>query len=311
MREAAASHFSLMSYNCENAFDTLVTASHDDTEFVPDGVQHWTRWRFSQKMNHIAQVVLAADTLHPLDMMVLQEVESDTVMEWLIHRTPLASLGYEYVMTASHDPRGINVALVYQPFTFRVISTESIGLSDSFLNDHDLTPTRDILHVTGRCAMGDTLDCYVVHLPSRLGGREGSLKRREMQRLLFSHIDSLLTARPTANVIMAGDFNETPSKKEARRHPLLRNLMLGRKGGAYKFHGRWEWIDQVWVSVSLCNGTAHLYVSDSDVFALHLPFLLERDETYGGVKPYRTFYGPAYHRGYSDHLPVVVTFHKR
>ncbi|MCR4614387.1 MAG: endonuclease/exonuclease/phosphatase family protein [Bacteroidaceae bacterium] len=300
-----------MTYNCENAFDTIPAQDHDDTEFLPDGMQHWTRWRFSQKMNRIAQVVLAADTLHPLDLMVLQEVESDTVMEWLLHRTPLASVGYEYVMTASRDPRGINVALVYQPFTFRLIATECIGLSDTFLQEHDLLPTRDILHVCGRCASGDTLDIFAVHLPSRLGGREGQLKRRGLQRLLFDSVDSILTARPSANVIVAGDFNESPSKKTARRFPSLRNLMLGRKGGSYKFHGHWEWIDQVWVSKSLCDGPAHLSVSTDNVRALALPFLLERDEAYGGVKPFRTFYGPAYHRGYSDHLPVVLTFRQR
>lgn len=304
-------HFSFMTYNCENAFDTIPAPDHDDTEFLPDGTQHWTRWRFSQKMGRIAQVVLAADTLHPLDMWALQEVESDTVMEWLLHRTPLASVGYEYVMTASRDPRGINVALVYHPFTFRLITVESIGLSDTFLNEHKVTPTRDILHVSGRCSSGDTLDCYVVHLPSRLGGREGQVKRREMQRLLFANIDSLLTVRPTAHVVVAGDFNEAPSKKEIRRHPSLVNLMLDRKGGSYKYQGRWEWIDQVWVSQSLCNGSARLSVSADDVRALSNPFLVERDEAYGGVKPFRTFYGPSYHRGYSDHLPVVVTFRQR
>lgn len=305
------SHFSFMTYNCENAFDTIPTLHHDDQDFLPDGPQHWTRWRFSQKMNRIAQVLLAADTLHPLDMAVLQEVESDTVMQWLVGRTPLASVGYEYVMTESRDRRGINVALVYQPLTFRPISVQTIGLSEAFLKGHNLTPTRDILHVCGRCAAGDTLDVFAVHLSSRLGGREGGMKRRELQRLLFANIDSLLTVRPSARIIVAGDFNEAPSKREIRRNPRLRNLMYGRRGGSYKFHGRWEWIDQVWVSASLTDGSSRLSVSDADVRALQLPFLLERDEAWGGMKPFRTFYGPAYHGGYSDHLPVVVTFRGR
>ena len=290
-----AQHFSFMTYNCENAFDTIPTPNHADQDFLPDGTQHWTRWRFSQKMNRIAQVVLAADTLHPLDMMVLQEVESDTVMEWLIHRTPLASVGYEYVMTASCDPRGINVAFVYQPFTFWLIETESIGISDEFLKEHDLLPTRDILHVCGKLATGDTLDVFAVHLPSRLGGREAQRKRKEMQRLLFESLDSLLTRRPSANVVVAGDFNESPSKRMARSH-------------SHKYHGRWEWIDQVWVSEGMTNSSSPLCITADDVHTLQCPFLLERDETYGGVKPFRTFYAPVYHRGYSDHLPVVLTF---
>jgi endonuclease/exonuclease/phosphatase family metal-dependent hydrolase len=299
-----AQHFSFMTYNCENAFDTIPTPGHADHDFLPDGEQHWTRWRFSQKMNRIAQVFLAADTLHPLDMAVLQEVESDTVLTWLVRRTPLASMGYEYVMTDSRDQRGINVALVYQPFTFRPFAVRTMGLSDEYLRQHHFTPTRDILHVSGRCASGDTLDVFALHLPSRLGQGEADMKRRELQRLLFASIDSLLAVRPSAKLIVAGDFNEAPSKRQMRRTAHLCNLMLGRKGGSYKFRGRWEWIDQVWVSDSLRAAVG-------DVRALRLPFLLEDDEGWGGAKPFRTFYGPAYHRGYSDHLPVVVRFRLR
>ena len=290
-----------MTYNCENAFDTIPSLCHHDEDFLPDGSQHWTRWRFSQKMNRIAQVFLAADTLHPLDIAVLQEVESDTVLTWLLHNTPLASIGYEYVMTASHDPRGINVALVYQPFTFRPISSESIGLSNDFLQQHRFTPTRDILHVCGLMVGGDTLDVYAVHLPSRLGQKEAASKRTELQRLLFASIDSLFEQRPTARVIVAGDMNERPSRRLAQSHPQLQNLMLGRKGGSYKFRGRWEWIDQIWVSSSLQNVIEGVGIPT-------LPFLQEEDETWGGTKPFRTFNGPVYHHGYSDHLPVVVNF---
>ncbi|MFW6275735.1 MAG: endonuclease, partial [bacterium] len=35
-------------------------------------------------------------------------------------------------------------------------------------------------------------------------------------------------------------------------------------------------------------------------------FLLEKDQKYMGEKPFRTYHGPAYHGGYSDHLPVYT-----
>ena len=35
-------------------------------------------------------------------------------------------------------------------------------------------------------------------------------------------------------------------------------------------------------------------------------FLLEPDQTYLGKKPFRTYMGPVYHGGISDHLPVVI-----
>lgn len=37
-------------------------------------------------------------------------------------------------------------------------------------------------------------------------------------------------------------------------------------------------------------------------------FLLEEDKKYGGVKPHRTFLGPVYVGGISDHLPIVAGF---
>ena len=35
-------------------------------------------------------------------------------------------------------------------------------------------------------------------------------------------------------------------------------------------------------------------------------FLLEEDEKYYGKKPFRTYLGPRYHGGFSDHLPVYL-----
>jgi hypothetical protein len=40
----------------------------------------------------------------------------------LTRRSLLRQAGYEYVMTDSPDRRGIDVALVYSPFTFRLIN---------------------------------------------------------------------------------------------------------------------------------------------------------------------------------------------
>jgi hypothetical protein len=51
----------------------------------------------------------------------LTEVENDSVLTHLTRHSPLRNAGYEYVMTTSDDERGIDVALLYQPATFRPI----------------------------------------------------------------------------------------------------------------------------------------------------------------------------------------------
>ncbi|MBQ1665728.1 MAG: endonuclease, partial [Bacteroidaceae bacterium] len=71
--------------------------------------------------------------------------------------------------------------------------------------------------------------------------------------------------------------------------------------GSYKYQGIWEWIDQIWVSQTLAE-------LSTSVHTLTSPFLLESDPVFGGTRPFRTFIGPSYHAGYSDHLPVVYRF---
>jgi hypothetical protein len=41
--------------------------------------------------------------------------------------------------------------------------------------------------------------------------------------------------------------------------------------------------------------------------SVYMPgFLLMKDEKYFGIKPFRTYYGPKYLGGVSDHLPVYI-----
>lgn len=300
-----SSHFTVLTYNCENAFDTLDAPDFQDEDFLPQGKLHWTHRRFVEKMNHIAQVFLAADTLKPLDIGILQEIESDSCLTFLTQKTPIASFGYQYLKTTSRDSRGINVAIVYHPSSFQYISHESICIDDSLLTAHHWTPTRDILHAWGRIPSGDTLHVFAVHLPSRLGGAESQQKRNHLLNLLAQHINRVQRLFPRAYILLGGDFNAAPSSSDvlqfAQQCRVLTNLVENKTKGSYKYQGKWEWIDHIWVSQILAERS-------TSVNTLESPFLLESDHSFGGTKPFRTFVGPNYHAGYSDHLPVVYRF---
>lgn len=309
---AQADVYSFLTYNTENTFDTIPAVDgHDDHEFSRQGSYRWTRGRYMRKLQHVAQVIMAADTLHPVDFAFLQEVESDTVLTDLLHRTKLASLPYDYIMSHSRDPRGVNVALIYGRERFFPSHSGMIRLCDSAHR------TRDILYVSGIIGHGDTLDLYVLHLPSRLGANEARRNRRTLLGQLAAHVDSVVAHRRVPRIVLAGDWNEAPESKDIRHFvnpdgkqiPRLVNLMEDRKGGSYKFHGRWEWIDQIMVSPALLEEGRGLRLqhTSSPVRALTLNPLLEEDSTWGGQKPYRAFRGPTWHGGYSDHLPVVMT----
>jgi hypothetical protein len=182
--------------------------------------------------------------------------------------------------------------------------------------------TREILYAKGLYADCDTLHILVNHWPSKLGGEKQSMPKRMAAAHCAKRLaDSILQASPAANIILMGDFNDTPGSVPLAEglqalpphgNPSpdsLYNLMLplaGRGKGSLRYRGQWELIDQFIVSGHLLQPQATLYCPYPDVEVFSAPFLLEEDEKYLGEKPFRTYQGPAYKGGVSDHLPVVL-----
>jgi predicted extracellular nuclease len=295
--EVKAQTFTIMSYNIENAFDTIHDEGKNDYEYCDGGERKWSQYRLFQKLKSVGKVIAAADEKRPVDLIGLCEVENDTVMQCLTQRTSLSSLGYRYIMTNSLDERGIDVALLYSPFTFHPIETESIRPKTK------KDKTRDILHVAGTIAGGDTLDVYVVHLPSKRGGSEGQKLSMSICQQLQAHTDSVRTIRQHPNLLIMGDFNAETNSQQlkllTRSHHLIdRTAKL--QPGTYKYQGEWSILDHI-----LTHTTT---LSHQQTRILNLSFLTEPDPTHGNVKPYRTYQGPVYQGGVSDHLPVVSVF---
>lgn len=292
----AQQYFSITTYNVENAFDTTHDEGFDDYTFLPDGENHWHRNRFYKKLNGIAQVCAAVDEQRPLDIIGLCEVENDTVLTYLTRHTAMRSLHYKYIMTHSADRRGVDVALVYQPFTFRLLSHECLRAKTSI-------PTRDILHAHGMTYMGDTLDIYMVHAPSKLGGASGVANRKKVMECILESIDSITNLRPETAIIVMGDFNDEMKRPSQLLHRGFHDIAQQQRPGSYKYRGTWSSIDHIFVRFPKQSRKL-----ESGILAA--PFLLEADKTHGGNKPFRTFYGPRYNGGFSDHLPVWVRIWK-
>ena len=125
--------FTVVQLNCENFFDCKHDSLKQDTEFLPTGFHHWTPKRYWHKTTHLAQEIVSCGEQNNQwfmpDIIGLCEVENDSCMQTLVRRSPLRTARYEYVMTHSPDVRGINVALLYSPFSFRLISSASIPIN--------------------------------------------------------------------------------------------------------------------------------------------------------------------------------------
>ena len=301
--------FTFVELNCENLFDTRHDSLKHDEEFLPTSALRWTPYRYWRKIDHISKDILSCGELDSMavvpDMVVLTEVENDSVMHDLTRRSLLCGAGYDYVMTSGPDLRGIDVALMFSPYAFRLINNHAIRITPPA----GFHPTRDILYASGELISGDTLHVFALHAPSRRGGEAATRPyRMRVAQRLAEGIDSVRHRNRHPLILVAGDFNDYTGDAslqflEARGMGDVSVKATGRHGacGTYRYHGVWARLDHV-----LCNAalTAHLrgcYVNDK-------PFLLADDEKFGGKKPRRNYLGPKYLNGYSDHLPLVALF---
>ena len=300
---AFAQSLTIVELNCENLFDYHDDDGKDDAEYLPEATRHWTKKRYWRKLNNIAQELLSTSDDGIPDLIALCEIENDSVLHDLTKRSLLRNAGYDYLMTSSPDLRGIDVALLYSPFSFAPVRSYPIRVTPI----EGMRPTRDILYACGEISSGDTLHVFVVHLPSRYGGERYSRPfRQTVADRLCQSIDSIHAVSPDADLIIAGDFNDGADSdilQEIYRRGLY-NLTGDARGengvrGTYRYQGEWESIDHILASRAIYNKV--------DTAFIHSPkFLLEDEKLYGGYRPRRTYNGMRYQPGYSDHLPLVV-----
>lgn len=293
-----------MFWNVENLFDSHDDPLKNDDEFTARAERHWTWKRFEAKRDGIAQTILAAgDAWGELPALIgLAEVENRLVVSQLVNKTLLAEAGYGYVHRESPDARGIDVALLYRKDVFRVDGVDSLRIPD--------LKTRDILYV--RLEMPDQVrhdgnwHVFVVHMPSKRGGAKASAGPREAAMRVLQHaVDSIQSIDSQAKILVMGDFNDTDIEINGLLEPGPGEPAASRPTapGTLKYHGRWETIDHVFLSPSLAAPEA---ATPAEAQPFAPPFLLETDKTYLDTKPRRTYSGPRYNGGLSDHIPLIL-----
>lgn len=301
--------FTIVSYNCENLFDCRHDSLKNDTEFLPNSSHHWDFGRYWKKLNNIGRVIqqcgsaTSSNATLP-DIVALLEVENDSTLFMLTKRSMLKGAGYKYVMTNSPDVRGIDVAVIYNPLTFRLEKSYSIR------PDIENVKTRDILYVSGVMRARDTLHIFVVHAPSRRNGKSATEGyRMYVEQRMMQSVDSIRNVNPDAKIVLVGDFNDYSNDKAlkdivSRGFVEISNGIRGlnynktKVSGTYKYQGVWNSLDHIFLSTAAQHQVERCFIYDA-------AWLLE-DDNQGGYKPFRTYLGPKYHEGISDHLPVVL-----
>ena len=313
--------FRVVSYNCENFFDCVDDSLTNDAEYNYGGMRGWNYDKYQKKQQNIAKVIVSIGEWEAPALVGLCEVESEKCMRDLTRYSGLKSLAYKYVHFESPDPRGVDVALLYQPDLFEVIAAHPVRIH---FPNAPASHTRDILYAKGKVPVGDTLHVFVCHFPSRLGGElESEDKRLYVASVLKGQVDSVFRSDTDANIIIMGDFNDYPDNESMAKvlkaqEPQsaivgseLYNLMFpihkaGR--GSHKHNGEWGALDQIIVSGNLLNPQNVFSTLVTDAHVFEAEFLLENDDRFLGKQPFRTYVGMKYQGGFADHLPVYIDF---
>lgn len=319
----------MMFYNTENLFDTIDDPLTDDNDFTPDGSLHWTDERYRTKRQNLAWVISNIGGWDMPAIIGLSEVENRGVIKDLLSLDTFRNIEYDYSVTESADPRGIDVALLWDKSKFKHIESHEIphyGLLSSYQLGHD--PRSDVEATgTGRNTLwvtlehrptGRQLDIFVMHNPSRRNGlRETDEKRIEVTSKVRAIIDDIWRQDSSHNIVVMGDFNDNPSDLSLKKGlgaqgieantPLKPNRLYNlafapynNGKGTHKFEGRYWMPDQIIVSGSLLMGDEPM-VRDRQLTIFRDEELFTRK---GNLR--RTYAGPYYNGGYSDHLPIYI-----
>lgn len=323
-------------WNLENFFDWRNdSTSVSDADFSSRGARRWTRRRFDAKCQAVAKTLLwtESETGRLPDVVGVAEVENAFVLRRLLQGTLLRKLDYAYVHYDSPDRRGIDVGLLYRRRVLELVEARAChlytaggapspaGAADSLA----VMPTRDILlcrfrlrgaeargqgGAMGQDNAGAEFAVLVNHHPSKYGGAAVSDARRRAAVGRLRFLADSLAALGVERILAFGDFNDTPANPlyktlEPRLMPLY-GPALARGEGTIRYDGRWELIDLAFASPVPAPNSLPVSAWAGPMRILRPPFLQTPDKAHGGWKPLRTYVGPRYNGGVSDHCPIQV-----
>lgn len=297
----------IVEYNVENLFDTVDNPSTEDDEFTIEHFRRWSGGRYYHKLDQIAKVLVSIFPHCYPDIICLCEIENRGVLSDLVKHPLLYPAHYHIVHHDGPDPRGIDVAVLYRGDHLMVDSLRFVPNRDKEKSFREVVNIAFTWH---------SLSFYLwgCHLPSNYSGVRKSQKERGVCIANISHAMSAVA--DSLPHLWMGDFNTETQSKNLQALSVHMNetapfVQLIEKNddtpGTLRFREFWFLYDMIFLWKKLPQGVS---IVDKGIY--FPSFLLQKEEKYGGVKPYRTFVGYKYQRdGFSDHLPVYVVLEQK
>ncbi len=316
---------SVVSYNVQNLCD----ASDSGNEY-PEfrvGSGSWTEAKYRKRLDNTAKAVrsLLQDGSAGPDILCLVEVENAAVLEEL-RKGPFPAAGYLTALMAPSDGSPINCGILSR-FPAKRVRAHSLDCPDS--------GGRYMLEASFETGQESELTVFLCHWKSRREGAGPTEEARiQAAALLKRRILALIESDSAAEILVCGDFNESPDEYERSgmktetafmpvsgtsiptSAPDCRGILVStspegasfhmgnpvlfspweRAGGySYAFGDSRERLDGFLLSPGLCDTKGLGFASFSAATA---GFLVSETGQPLGWK------GSS---GYSDHLPIILT----
>lgn len=304
--------YTIAFYNIENLFDIENNPSINDNDFLPTSRKKWTKKRYQNKIEKLGTVIskIGNENNDTAPVLVgLAEVENKKALSDLVHSPNLKDENYSYIHYDSPDERGIDVALLYKSDFFKVNHSETFSVYLERENGEQ-DYTRDILLVQGKLHNED-VSVIVNHWSSRREGiNKTEFKRLAAANVVNSVIKSLQNTNPNVKIVVMGDFNDNPNCRSIKLLEDVSRLFNPFKtvwsydNGSSSHNFQWQLFNQILFSTNFFDpNNKSLMFSNAKIF--NSKFLTQHTGKFKG-QPFRTFVGPKYKGGYSDHFPVFI-----
>ena len=301
-------------YNCENLYDTINQANVVDEEFLPNSEKKYNQLAYDTKLARLATVIYKLgiiENVNGIALLGLAEIENKMVLNNLITSPLLKKYHYKFIHFDSKDPRGVDVALIYNPAQFTPYQYLPYSLTDeTHFNSY---ATRDVLYVKGRLA-NEWVHILVNHWPSRRGGEKSSANKRIWaSRICKNIMDSVHALEPNARFMVMGDFNDNPTNKSLKQlqmeNPFIKMFKNGI--GSLAYNDAWNLFDQILLSPKwnspASEKNSNFTLNNYKSIVYNNQALVETNGKYAGY-PKRTYIGNQFAGGFSDHFPVALIF---
>ena len=210
----------IMSYNVENLFDDV----RDGTEYreFDPGRGKWSTESFLVRVGKLSEVIRKSVPGGP-DILLLQEVENGNALRTFVE-TGARGMGYSWRVLVPKKGLAANVAIVSRLPIARV-RTHAVGPWKG------AAPVRDILEAQVETA-GHLLYLFNNHWKSKTeGARVTEASRRESAAVLARRIGEILAVDPGADIVAAGDLNESVDEYARRGRRSATALMPADEDG--------------------------------------------------------------------------------